>query len=203
MRTKDHKLLGTFLLRQEGHALPFLYKAAFLAGNVEPDHNLFTYLHGMFRAKKFHGHNYENIYPVMKKIHTALQAQDSFGIRKYYRLGKLMHYTADAFTYPHNRAFRGSLRQHRRYEHHLHMKFSLFLQVQEEASRHAPQIEGFRELESLHQEYLQNVGSCLWDCQYILRVTSMLAAVELRRLSEPLRHQKGRRSMIRLILSYF
>lgn len=76
MQTRDHKLLGKYLLKQAEQELPFVYKIAFIAGNVEPDHNPFTYLHGMFKGKKFHGHNYENILPVMKKLYSSLQKKE-------------------------------------------------------------------------------------------------------------------------------
>lgn len=129
MQTRDHKSLGKYLLQQTEQELPFLYKMAFIVGNVEPDRNVFTYLHGMLRGKRFHGHNYENILPVMQKLYKSLQKGRYFGIRKYYHLGKLIHYTADAFTYPHNEVYKEGLIEHCRYERQLHDRFLIMLQA--------------------------------------------------------------------------
>ena len=40
------------------------------------------------------------------------------------RLGEVMHYMADYFTFPHNRNFTGNLYEHNKYEKHLknHLK---------------------------------------------------------------------------------
>ena len=40
---------------------------------------------------------------------------------QYYTLGKLTHYLADAFTYPHNDHFSDSLMDHHRYESDLRL----------------------------------------------------------------------------------
>ncbi|HWS42189.1 MAG TPA: zinc dependent phospholipase C family protein [Pseudoflavonifractor sp.] len=46
--------------------------------------------------------------------------QKKWSPQDYFRLGKLMHYIADAFTCPHNESFTGTLWSHRIYEAHLH-----------------------------------------------------------------------------------
>ena len=40
-----------------------------------------------------------------------------------YLLGKLIHYIADAFTFPHNNVFKGNLVQHCKYENKLHQAY--------------------------------------------------------------------------------
>lgn len=179
MQTRDHKLLGRYLLRQVEQELPFLYKVVFIIGNVEPDCNPFTYLHGMLRGKKFHGHNYENILPIMKKLYCSLQKQESIKIVKYYHLGKLLHYTADAFTYPHNAAYKKGLIEHCKYESQLHARFLVMLEEEMKKKRIVYPMKDFKELEMLHKEYIQNPDSYIGDCIYILKVSSMIIKQEL------------------------
>lgn len=54
----------------------------------------------MLKGKKFHGHDYENILPVIKKIFNSTQEKRNGESWEYYHFGKLMHYTADVFTFP-------------------------------------------------------------------------------------------------------
>ena len=115
MQTRDHKVLAEFLVSKMGQELSVIYIKAFILGNIEPDKNLFTYLHGWVRGVKFHGHNYENILPVMDKLFGSLRGKRHWGVSEYYHFGKLMHYIADAFTLPHNGIFKGNLREHCRY----------------------------------------------------------------------------------------
>ena len=103
MQTRDHKKLAEmFASEMSRKRIPYICKKAFIYGNIEPDKNPFTYLHGMLKGKKFHGHDYENILPVIKKIFNSTQEKKKWGVREYYHFGKLMHYTADVFTFPHN-----------------------------------------------------------------------------------------------------
>lgn len=92
MRTRDHKMPAEFLASEMKRSISNIYIKAFVLGNIEPDFNPFTYLHGWFLGRKLHGHNYENILPVMKKMFCSLQKKECFGIQEYYRLGKLIHY---------------------------------------------------------------------------------------------------------------
>ncbi|MEI3518476.1 MAG: zinc dependent phospholipase C family protein [Clostridia bacterium] len=96
------------IIRKDGY-IPEIYKKAFIIGSIEPDKNLLTYLHGFLGGRKLHGHDYEKYLPVMKRLYDMLSEKKVFGLKDYYRLGKLLHDTADAFTYPHNSIFTGSL----------------------------------------------------------------------------------------------
>lgn len=186
MQTRDHKLLGEYLLHKSGRELSSLAKIAFMIGNVEPDRNPFTYLHGMLKGKKFHGHNYENILPIMRKIYTSLKNHKYLGILNYYHLGKLIHYTADTFTYPHNEIYKNGLRAHRRYESRLHEKFLMAMQEGMSRNGDVPRLEKFEELEDIHREYLRNVGDYFWDCRYILKASAMVVQSCLNEIAAPI-----------------
>ena len=60
MQTKDHRLLGSFLLRQQDIFLDPMRKSLFLLGCVEPDLNPVTYTRGSLHHRFLHGHNAEN-----------------------------------------------------------------------------------------------------------------------------------------------
>ena len=177
MQTRDHKILAKFWAAEMGE-IPCLYKRAFIIGNIEPDWNPFTYLHGMTQGERFHGHNYENILQVMRKLFNSVQKRELPGIRNYYRLGKLTHYVADAFTYPYNQVFAGSLREHCRYESVLHEKIGDALQKQKNMERNRDSAANFQWIETLHGNYLKEAGSYDIDCRYILKATAMLLKEE-------------------------
>ena len=178
MQTRDHKVLAEFLVSKMGQELSVIYIKAFILGNIEPDKNLFTYLHGWVREVKFHGHNYENILPVMEKLFDSMRGKRHWGVREYYHFGKLMHYIADAFTLPHNGIFKGNLREHCRYEKELHRRFLYMLQEPQKQpiQKRGNGLDGIKKL---HEEYLKQAGNCENDCRYILKAAVMLAQEEI------------------------
>lgn len=180
MQTRDPKVLAEFFVSEIGQELSAIYMKAFILGNIEPDKNLFTYLHGLVKGVKFHGHNYENILPVMEKLFGSLHGKRHWGVREYYHFGKLLHYVADAFIFPHNRIFKGNLREHCRYEKELHKGFLYMLQEpQKQLIQKRGRGNGLDCIKKLHEEYLQQAGKCENDCRYILRAAVMLAQEEI------------------------
>lgn len=174
MQTKDHKMLVKFLMAEIEINIPYLYKKAFILGSIEPDRNPFTYLHGLTCGVRFHGHNYENVLSVMNKLFDSLQRQGYSGVWRYYHLGKLTHYVADAFTFPHNRVFCGNLIEHCKYESLLHEKFNDILQKQQMMRIRPKSMSSFHNIEILHKEYLKEAGTYEIDCRYILQAVAML-----------------------------
>lgn len=147
---------------------------AFILGSIEPDKNPFIYLHGLTCGVKFHGHNYENVLSVMKKLFVSMQRQEHFGVWGYYHLGKLTHYVADAFTFPHNGMFCGNLIEHCKYESMLHEKFNDVLQKQKMIRIKSKSMNSFHYIEIMHKEYLKEAGTYEIDCRYILQAVAML-----------------------------
>lgn len=128
MEKRDHTRLAQTILDEFGLDLSNRYQKAFLTGNIRPDKNPITYLHGFTTGQKFHGHHFGNIVETMKKMFRELQEKTSFSAHDYLRLGKLAHYAADAFTFPHNYEFTGTIREHCAYEAKLHLVMEDFLQ---------------------------------------------------------------------------
>lgn len=101
--------------------------AAFEIGCIEPDRNPVTYLKGSVRCQWLRGHNYRNARRFMRRISWRLERKDKFNVYDYYTLGKLIHYTADAFTYAHNVEFPTQLSEHKEYEDALQEHFLEFM----------------------------------------------------------------------------
>ena len=85
-----------------------------------PCYNPFTYLHGSLKTEKFRGHNFDNARKCFVCLIHKIETEEMTEIKRCYLLGKLIHYVADAFTFPHNNVFKGNLVQHCKYENKLH-----------------------------------------------------------------------------------
>ena len=127
MRGKSHICLGTYLIRHYMEQTPQKYQTAFLIGCLEPDRNPLTYLKGSLRCQWLRGHNYRNARRFMRRISERLEKKAKLKFYDYYTLGKLIHYTADAFTYAHNDSFPTDLSDHREYEAALQAHFLRYL----------------------------------------------------------------------------
>lgn len=115
MQASSHLKLAYRLLVYFPAASP-AERAAFLLGSVEPDLNCLTYCRGLTQGAGLHGHNYTQVLPRIARLSRLLGGSEHRGMQAYYWLGKLTHYIADAFTFPHNADFNGSLWAHIRYE---------------------------------------------------------------------------------------
>lgn len=127
MRAKSHHCLGQYLVSHYMNHLPKHCIRAFLIGCTQPDQNPATYLKGSVRIQWLRGHNYRNARRLMRKFSWRLEKRSKLSFLDYYTLGKLIHYTADAFTYAHNLDFPHDLNAHRNYEAQLQDHFLDYL----------------------------------------------------------------------------
>ena len=171
MKQESHRRLGRYLMGQLPQQPKRRHSTAFFIGCVEPDRNPLTYLKGSIRAKWFYGHNYQNAERWIDRTIRRLQKRDRWNLLDYYCLGKLIHYTSDAFTYVHNNCFNESIQAHRAYENDLQSLF--FQRMQERRAEHIARLrnlaDGFR---AVHAQYLDNSADIHRDCQYILDMTN-------------------------------
>lgn len=173
MKQESHRLLGHYLI-DHLEALPKgRHTRAFLIGCVEPDRNPLTYLKGSLRSRWFYGHNYQNADRWIERHITRLRKKERWNLWNYYCMGKLIHYTSDAFTYVHNNCFTDSISAHRAYEDELQAQFLVCL----DQGKRSPETEHM-DLNSFfraaHQRYLESVANVQRDCQYILDMTTLL-----------------------------
>lgn len=124
MKRDDHLALSARLLSLNPQAWSDRrLRAAVYAGSVLPDSNPITYLRGALRAGKPAGHDRGSSYALILRLFAGLKRTGVTDVRQAYRLGALMHYLADAMTYPHTPGFHGGVSAHNRYERALHRVF--------------------------------------------------------------------------------
>ena len=175
MRGESHRMLGEYLVRRYMADVPDVYVRAFLFGCIQPDKNPVTYLKGSFREQWLRGHNFRNARRFMHRISCRLERKCRLRLFDYYTLGKLIHYTTDAFTSAHNEDFPESLRLHQKYEHSLQEYFLPYLQQVPSVEVHA----GRSIMESIrrfHREYrLADTDICR-DARYALHASCCVMA---------------------------
>lgn len=175
MKKRSHKLLASTLLECEHGFRARRYEWAFLFGSFQPDCNPLTYLKGSLRAYKFRGHNFSNSQVYINSHILRLQRRDRWNIWQYYTLGKLTHYLADAFTFPHNENYPDSLIAHRAYEDHLRVYLAEYLR---DCSLHLEQVRRDLPLviDELHRQYMETQADVGQDARYILEANLLLMA---------------------------
>lgn len=176
MRTADHMNLSRYIMDHMDVGASKLQKAAFVFGSIEPDINMLTYFRGSIHGEeKLRGHNYENVLRYMEKLTRRLEKGGMGTIRQSFLLGKLIHYVADSFTYPHNSIFPGNLREHCQYETELHdyvNKMVSSVGVNMESIDDERDIMEY--LREMHDRYASGVPGCENDYRYITNAISVV-----------------------------
>ena len=175
MQKRSHKLLASSLLRSQQGFGAKRFDLAFLFGSFQPDCNPFTYLRGVRSTHKPQGHNFSNSQAYINSRIHKLQRRTHWSIWQYYTLGKLTHYLADAFTYPHNENYPNSLLDHRRYEEELRLGLAEYLSHKNLRQQQLHQ-DLVDTIDQLHRQYMESKASLERDIRYILKATSLLMA---------------------------
>lgn len=169
MRTLTHYRLAKhclFLLPPD----PML-KNAFLIGCVEPDVNLFSHI-DFYKAQKlphFKGHNHPYLRKRIRRMANKLTTHHQSLTPLYaFRLGVLLHYLADAFTFAHNLEFSGDFAAHNAYENAFHRYFTKRIQC---LPNRFWQTKIPFSYEKLRAHYLQQAPSMARDFCHILFAT--------------------------------
>lgn len=149
---------------------PARCRFAFALGNVAPDVAATTYLRGHLHDRRTWGHSYANALPIMRRRLNALTRCARGTMADCFHLGVLLHYTADAFTRPHNEQFAGNLKQHVCYERLLHRE----LQVRLAAYRPVVPPDT-PDAQHAHARYVALAGNVATDADYILTQTALLS----------------------------
>lgn len=179
MQTRDHALLGRYLLENCDTKPDPICRKLFLLGCIEPDWNWLTYTRGSIKYQFFHGHNAENAKTHSVHLTEKLLKSGVCTPLQWFRFGAALHYLADRFTFAHNRYFAGSLREHRLYEKLLHDVFLNHL--------HKWEMDGDSAGTFTHEHYLSEQRSYQTDCRYIIGASVTF----LRRLSFQARADNG------------
>lgn len=173
MRGRSHRQLGRYLVQRYMANVPKRYVRAFLIGCIEPDRNPATYLKGSLRQQWLRGHNWGNAQNYMQRIASRLETKRRWNMLDYYTMGKLIHYTTDAFTSAHNAEFGPSLEDHREYEVALQNHFLGYISQNPEFWTDAqhPVMDTIR---SYHHDYIRRPTNIHTDTRFAIIVCSMV-----------------------------
>lgn len=173
MRGKSHHQLGRYLAEAYMSTLPKRYIRAFLIGCIQPDRNPITYLKGSLRQQWLRGHNWGNAQNYMLRLSHRLERRRKLSLADYYSLGKLIHYTTDAFTSAHNAHFSENLQDHRQYEQALQSHFIHYLSQRPKIRTDAekPVMDTIRRY---HLDYIHRPVSIHTDTRFAIIVCSMV-----------------------------
>lgn len=178
MKTQSHKSLGVYLSNTYFPSVPRRYIQAFLLGCTQPDKNPITYLKGSIRCQWLRGHNWHNAQRFMARLCRRLENRKRLYLLDYYALGKLIHYTVDAFTSAHNDYFPTSLLDHRSYENRLQAYFLGYLKENDHPSTHTFQ-DVMEAIRTYHAEYAQKPVHVHTDSRYCVLVSSLVVCMLL------------------------
>ena len=162
MEIKSHILLGEYLLNNISY-FSSAHRKVFILGCVTPDINMFSYLRGSLKYRRFRGHNYTSSKNYTARELNKLQNRRSWNLRDSYRLGKVIHYLSDSFTYPHNDSFKGTLAQHRLYESRLHSYLKEYLKQHCRKDDSGSSEGEASEIDELRKKYEKNSGEIPYD----------------------------------------
>ena len=195
MRKKSHICLGRYLAENASARELRSHKKAFLLGSILPD------IRPSFVTKK---HEYNGTYEEVQESIRRLTTDCNLLLRnrRVYcrRMGEVIHYVADYFTFPHNSCYRGSLKDHCRYENDLkhYMRDYIYSGEAERNQNVYYQFytveELFAYIEACHEEYMEDVHSVEQDALYITRVCSQVVSgiYQLLHQKEEAARQAGR-----------
>ncbi len=185
MKFKDHKNMSCYLAASMNRRIKARNRWALIVGSVIPDIAVFTYLRGSLSGEKLKGHNYENTSHIIGSLIDNIYRNRKYGVRRYFEIGKLLHYSADSFTYAHNSSFTGTISEHRAYEMELHERLDEAMRSGEEDEALELEIhndDGFyknaadmnEKLKRLHNDYSALIPDSQNDCRYIMYVLGYL-----------------------------
>ena len=145
---------------------------SYIIGNIQPDLCFTSYLLGVEPGDEKRGHSYST---AMKRIRVLENLKVSNRIFAAYVLGKISHYAADSFTFPHNQTlFSGTLKEHMKYERLLddvlRNAFNMHNEIQENDISDV-----FSFLSKLHEKYERQKPSPHNDVSYIIPIALILA----------------------------
>ena len=176
MRGKSHLRIAQYLIEHYLPDAPKRYQRAFQIGCIEPDRNPATYLKGSLKFQWLRGHNYRNARGYMCRLSRRLESRSRLRLLDYYTIGKLIHYTTDAFTYAHNAEFPAQLKNHREYEVALQEYFLDYMaqdpQVNPTVARSI-----MTAISGYHHDYEQIVPNITNDCHFALTACCCVLAI--------------------------
>lgn len=185
MRKKSHIALARYLIRQGCTQDLLKYKKAFYLGSILPDLNP-----KMFAIPHEFEVSYRELQDHIRSLTDGWYPQSNPHMF-WRRLGIVLHYLADYFTFPHNTTYDGSLAGHCSYEGDLKDTLREYVGTAEAAGVYDRQKYGRKRFESAeelleyikttHARYLRTDHTVESDCRWIVEVcsTALISIVDL------------------------
>ena len=189
MRKKSHISLAKHIVNISDMPNFDKHRKAFYVGSVMPDFK------PTFLTKRHEIHETFNL--VEKRIRKLTQGYDSpkeLSTMYFEKLGEVIHYIADYFTFPHNKEYPGNMAAHCVYEGELKHKLRAYIRNFDENTLQAwkrdLQLEDLKRFQSVadicdflkeeHCHYIRKTHhSVEEDCKYIVGVCSKIAVAIL------------------------
>lgn len=185
MRKKSHISLAKHIVNISGMQNFDKHKKAFYIGSILPDckPSFLTKRHEITGTFDLVEHGIEKLtkgYKNMEDLSTAY----------FTKLGEVIHYIADYFTFPHNKEYPGSMKQHCVYEGELKHKLRAYIRNLNERElqkwKNNLKLEDLERFHSVadiceflkeeHQNYIRRgMHSVEEDCKYIVGICSKVA----------------------------
>lgn len=171
MRKKSHISLARHIVATTDDAELKKHRFLFYIGSVLPD------IKPSFLYKR---HEMTSTFPAISKHIERLSEGEKVlkhKNRKYYLdLGQISHYLADYFTFPHNRTYPGSLKDHCSYEEKLKLDLREYIksgraakqQIKKEKFENAKELCDF--IQRAHDDYLAHKHDVEDDIRHIVEV---------------------------------
>mgnify|MGYP005753032223 FL=1 len=194
MRKKSHISLARHIVATTDDAELKKHRFLFYIGSVLPD------IKPSFLYKR---HEMTSTFPAISKRIERLSEGEKVlkhKNRKYYLdLGQISHYLADYFTFPHNRTYPGSLKDHCSYEEKLKLDLREYIksgraakqQIKKEKFENAKELCDF--IQRAHDDYLAHKHDVEDDIRHIVEVNrkalaGMMDVLAEKRIEHFLKH---------------
>lgn len=185
VRKKSHVSLAVFLADKLGYEGIINHKRAFCVGSILPDckPSFLTTKHAFNETFDMVRERIENYieYSASTETYTMKSARD---------LGQIIHYTADYFTFPHNKHYDGNLKDHCVYEKKLLIALKEYLR-DFDVTKHTEYEIYFENSDELiefikerHKEYVSRKRNVEDDCRFIVMVNYQITRGIMQLLEE-------------------
>lgn len=176
MRKKSHISLAKYIVHDMQVPQMVKHRKAFYWGSILPD------CVPSFLTTR---HEFEGTFDMLKeRIEKLLENGPNLEERAgafMRELGQILHYLADYFTFPHNKSYPGTIKDHCRYENVLKLRLREYV-ASTEAFRERIETRNFQTKEAIfqfiqksHEEYTRIKHTVEEDCMYIVRICHQVA----------------------------
>lgn len=200
MRKKSHISLAKHIVNISGLQNFDRHKKAFYIGSILPD------CKPSFLTKR---HEINGTFDVVTKgieyLTQGYESMDELSTMYFTRLGEVIHYIADYFTFPHNKEYGGTMRQHCAYEGQLKYRLRSYLKhisekdlVKWKTNLRIGDLEQFHSVADIcefirkeHNNYIRRGNHSVdQDCKYIVGICSKIVMAILHVCMLSMEHKK-------------